>query len=162
MYYQGPTINPGVELSIAAGGKLMQDVSRPIDAVVNEVLEAKYRPKNEAAMKKMTSAFSRCESAYFGGWNEKRIAEHDKMPAPGELHLGPLFGDSPGAATYLNEPFLDKDGRKAFRDALLISYDEITSCESDFDDEGRIGRIKRCLVAALADLETLRLGKGES
>ena len=75
------------------------------------------------------------------------------------MHLGPLFGDSPGAATYINEPFLNKDGRKSYRSALLVAYDTLQSCANDFDDAGRLARIGKCLMNAVADIETLELGK---
>ena len=162
MFYQGPTINPGVELNIAAGGKLMLDVSREIDDVVSEALENLYRPKNPAALKKLVSVFNGPESTYFSHWDEKRIAEHDKVPAPGELHLGPLFGNSPGGPGYLDLPFLDAEGRKAYRDALLAAYDALVSCEMDLGEEDRVSRLKRCLVNACSDVETLRQGKGET
>jgi hypothetical protein len=162
MFYQGPTINPGVEATIACSGKLMLDVSRPIDDCLAEVLEPLYQPKTPAAMKKLIEVFSKPEWAYFSQWDEKRILEHDKIPAPGELHLGPLFGDSPGGATYLSEPFLDRAGRKAFREAMLSVYDLVASCESDLPDTQRVGRLKQCIVNTIADIETLQLGKGES
>jgi hypothetical protein len=162
MCYQGPTINPGVEVNIAVGGKLMMDASASNDDVVQQVLEAKFQPNSAKAMTKLCDVFSRCEAAYFAGWDEKRIAEHDKVPPPGELHLAPLFGDSPGGPTYLSEPFLDREGRKAYREALLAAYSTIESCDGQFNDDGRIARLKQCLIGAISDLDTLRLGKGES
>jgi len=162
MYYQGPTINPGVEINLALGGRLMNDAGRAIDDVLMEVLDERYRPKNPAAAKKLLDVFTKPEQAYFAQWNEKAIAEHDKVPPPGELHLGPLFGTSPGGPTYVAEPFLNKDGRRAYRDALLAAYDGITSVENDFADDGRVKRIQRCLVSAIADVETLAMGKGEA
>src|SRR5262249_42607938 len=153
-------VNPGVEVNLAVGGKLMCDVSREIDDVLIEVLEQRYKPKNPAAVRKLAEVFTKPEAAYFSHWDEAAIAKHDAMPAPGELHLGPASGDSPGAATYVNEPFLNEEGRKAYRAALLVAYDMLQSCANDFDDAGRIGRIGKCLMDAVADIETLELGKG--
>ena len=78
------------------------------------------------------------------------------------MHLGPLFGTSPGGPTYLSEPFLNKDGRRAYRDALVAAYDAISSCETEFADDGRVKRVQRCIVNAIADIETLARGKGEA
>src|SRR6185436_6087852 len=96
--------------------------------------------------KKLVEVFSKPEWSYFSNWNEKTIADHDKVPPPGELHLGPLFGDSPGAPTYLSEPFLDRAGRKAFREAMLTVYDLIRDCEGDLADSARVARLKTCIV----------------
>jgi hypothetical protein len=83
------------------------------------------------------------------------------MPPPGELHLGPLFGTSPGGPTYVNEPFLDKAGRTAYKESLLTAYDQLMSCADDFNAEGRVARIAKCLTNTVADIETLQLGKQE-
>ena len=64
--------------------------------------------------------------------------------------------------TYLAEPFLNKDGRRAYRAALLSAYDIAASIQSDFNDGGRLARIAKCLTSAIADIETFALGKGES
>ena len=50
--------------------------------------------------------------------------------------------------------------RKAYRAALLSAYDALQSCANDFDDQGRIKRIGQCITNAVADLDTLALGKG--
>ncbi len=159
MFYQGPIVNPGVEVNLAVGGKLMCDVSRAVDDVLVEVLEQRYKPKRAGATEKLAEVFAKPEATYFAHWDEAAIAKHDAVPAPGELHLGPLFGDSPGAATYVNEPFLNKEGRAAYRAALLAAYDTLQSCANDFDDGGRIARIGKCLMNAVADVETLESGK---
>jgi hypothetical protein len=161
MYYQGPIVNPGVELNLAFGGRFMNDCSRPIDEVLTQILEERYRPKNPAALKKLFNVFRKPEETYFANWQEKAIAEHDKMPPPGELHLGPLFGNSPGGPTYASEPFLNRDGRKAYKESLLAAYDELMSCRDQFDDGGRVERIAKCLTNTVADIETLSLGKQE-
>src|SRR5439155_23922814 len=126
-----------------------------------EVLEERYRPKNSVAMAKLAEVFLKPEREYFANWQEVEIEKHDKVPIPGELHLGPLFGDSPGAATYINEPFLNAAGRKKYREALLGAYDELQTCAGDFDDDGRIKRIGQCITNAVADIDTLILGKGQ-
>ena len=159
MFYQGPIVNPGVEVNLAVGGRLMCDVSREIDDVLVQVLEERYKPKSPQAVRKLADVFLKPEAAYFSHWDEAAIEKHDKVPPPGELHLGPLFGDSPGAATYVNEPFLNPEGRKAYRDALLIAYDTLQACANDFDDQGRIGRMSKCIMNTVADVETLQLGR---
>ena len=86
------------------------------------------------------------------------------MRPTGELHLGPLFGTSPGGPTYLDGPFLDAAGRKAYRQSLLDAYDAIHACAGAGScyDGGRIVRAEKCIMNAVADIETLALGKGES
>ena len=163
MFYQGPITNPSVEINIAVGGKLMCDAGRDIDDVLRQAIVERYKPRSDATLTKLVDVFAKCEAAYFSHWNEERIAAHDKVPPPGELHLTSLFGDSPGGPTYLSEPFLDAAGRKAYRAALLSAYDAAISCRADCDDtSGRLDRVCQCLVNAIADIETLALGKGET
>src|SRR5207248_1666641 len=107
MFYQGPIVNPGVEVNLAVGGRLMCDVSRGVEDVLMQVLEERYRPKKSTSLRTLADVFLKSERAYFDNWQEAEIEKHDKVPPPGELHLGPLFGDSPGGPTYLNEPFLN-------------------------------------------------------
>ena len=59
-------------------------------------------------------------------------------------------------------PFLDAEGRKAYRAALLAAYDALVSCAAELGGEDRVSRLKQCLVNACSDVETLRQGKGET
>jgi hypothetical protein len=66
-----------------------------------------------------------------------------------------------GVCSRFHEPFLNAKGRKACRDALLAVYDDLVSCEGNYDDGGRIKRIGQCIVNTISDIETLIAGKGE-
>lgn len=161
MYYQGPVNNPGVEVNVAFGGRMMLGVGRSVDDVLAEVLEYLYKPKTSAAHRKLAEVFRRAEEAYFGGWDDERIAEAHRAPPPGELHLTPLFGATPGLADYLADPFLTTDGRAAYKAGLIACLRTVQQLDGQFDDDGRIQRIEACLMSALGDLNTLAYGKGE-
>jgi hypothetical protein len=49
MHYQGPVINPGVEINIAFGGRILSDSSRSVEDVLDEVIDTLYRPRDAAA-----------------------------------------------------------------------------------------------------------------
>jgi hypothetical protein len=161
MYYQGPVENPSTEINIAAGGRLMTDISKSIDDVLAETLEDLYRPKNPEALRKLVKIYQKAESAYFDQWDEKTILEQLKVPRPGELHLTNLFGASPGSASYLMEPLLDTNGRLHYKQGLIALYNDVAQIESEFEDQGRIRRIRQGIDEALADINNIAQSKNE-
>jgi hypothetical protein len=152
-YYMGPTLNPGVEVNIAFGGKLLSNVGREIDEVLTEVIETLYQPKSVSTCDKLVEVFQRAESAYFDQWSDERIVEAHKCPAPGELHLTSLFGTSPGPASYLTEPFLDSRGRVAYKRELLSILEDISKIEGSVGVKDRVERIKMCIRNAINDID---------
>jgi hypothetical protein len=152
-YYMGPTINPGVEVNIAFGGRLLSDVRRDTDEVLAEILATLYKPGSTSACDKLVDIFQRAEKAYFDQWSIERIVAAHKCPPPGELHLTPLFGTSPGAASYLTEPFLDSAGRTAYQRELLSILADISKIKDQIADKVRLERIKTCLRNTLTDIE---------
>jgi hypothetical protein len=48
-YYMGPIVNPGVEVNVAFGGRLLSDASRRPQEVLDEVVDEMYRPRSDAA-----------------------------------------------------------------------------------------------------------------
>jgi hypothetical protein len=141
---------------------LLYDASQEIGEVLSQVLEELYRPKSGSARAALQEVFLGPERAYFKQWNEAEIERVHKAPPPGELHLGPLFGDSPGAPGYIAEPYLNTDGRKAYRQALLAAYDSVAKNAGDFEAEDRVGRLKQCIIQAVADIDTFAAGKGQA
>ena len=162
MYYQGPVNNPGVEVNVAFGGRMTCNVDRSVEDVLAEVLEFLYKPRTPAAHRQLVEVFQRAEESYFGQWDEGRIEEAHRAPPPGELHLTPLFGATPGVADYLFEPFLTAEGRAAYKAGLIACLEDVQKLVGRFDDAGRIRRIETCLIHALGDLNTLAHGKGEA
>jgi len=161
MYYQGPVINPSTEVNIAFGGRIMSDVEKSTEDVLAETLEPLYRPKNAAAHGKLVEIFQRAENAYFEQWNEEKILEVDKRPAPGELELMKTSGETPGPATYLMEPLLYGDGRFKYKEGLVSIYNDLSKIEDEFNDEGRMGRIKQGISATLLDINNIARCQGE-
>jgi hypothetical protein len=170
MYYQGPITNPSAELNTAFGGRIMSDPGRDVEEVLAEVLESLYRPRSTAAHRKLVEIFQRAENLHFDQWPDKEILEYGghtitpkrKTPPPGEVHLTTLLGVSPGPATYLTEPFLDTEGRIAYKEGLVSVLKDISKIESDFRDEGRIKRIQKCISNVLLDLNNIGMAKNET
>ena len=52
--------------------------------------------------------------------------DDSKRPLPGELHLTSLFGASPNAADYLLDPYLNTQGRLAYKKVLLEILRDLT------------------------------------
>ena len=160
MFYQGPTINPAVEVNIACGGRLLSDAGRAVDDVLAEVVELLYRPKDAFARQQLVELFLQVENTYFDHWSDERIIASSERPPPGEQLIGPLFGTTPGRPIYLSEPYLDEHGRQAFKESLLSAYDELSKIERRFTDQGRVQRIKKCIIGTVSDIETLASARG--
>ena len=161
MFYQGPMVNPGVEINTAAAGRMLSDVGRSIEDVLAEVIDLYYRPGSPAARKKLAEIVLRAEDAYFGQWDPKAFASRN-VPMPGELHLTGLFDETPGAATYLMEPYLTGDGRRAYQKELAAILRELAALEGSCGDEGRLGRIQKAITSTLVLVDTIRRAKGEA
>jgi len=161
MFYQGPVINPGVELNIAVGGRILADTRRTVADALEEVIALSYRPRNSAATKKLVGVFLRAEDAYFGAWDPARFQAQGR-PMPGELHLTDLFGIAPGPALYLLEPFLDAHGRREYKKRLIEVLQDLQGVADGFDDAGRLARIQKAITVTLTMLDTIRSAKKES
>ena len=151
MIYQGPMINPAVEINTAIAGRLLSDASRSTDDALSEAIELYYKPKTPTANEKLVSIYNRAEDAFFENWPE---AARKNSARPGELHLEPLFGEHPQKSSYLTY-YLDSQGRAEYRKGLMAILKDLSKIEEDFEDEGRIRRIKTCIIAILVDIENL-------
>lgn len=156
MFYQGPVNNPGTEANIAAGGRILSNITRSINDVLEEVLELYYKPKNENALLKLVDIFLRAEDGYFSHWSNERLAH-----PPGEFKLSTLWGTSPGAGLYLMEPYLDADGRQSYKQILLEILKDLAEIKGEFQDNGRLLKIKRGITITLNLINTIKACKGE-
>ena len=161
MYYQGPVMNPGTEVNIDFGGRMMTNIGKSNEDALSETLEHLYKPKNQAALRKLVEIYLKAENIYFDQWNAERILAGLKEPMPGELHLINLHGSTPGAATYLMEPYLDTDGRLKYKQGLIAVLKDIIAIDGDFNDEGRLGRIKHGISETLVDINNIAKCKDE-
>ena len=125
LYYQGPVTNPGAEVNIAFGGRIMSNVERNATEVLAEVLEELYQPKNAAAQRTLVETFQLAEDAYFHNLDYAADGIHLKglpdYPGPGELHIGfgiGLSGSVSAVPVYLLEPNLTDQGRAAYAKGL--------------------------------------------
>jgi len=161
MFYQGPVINPSTEVNIAAGGRILSDVSRSVEDVLSEVIKLYYKPRSPAAHKKLVELFLLAEDCYFSQWSPKLFMDIWKCQLPGEFKLDQnLFGTSPGPATFLVEPVLDAKGRQEYKKGLVSILEELPKIENSFNDGGRIERIKRGVISTLTLLNTVAYCKG--
>ncbi|MBN2292329.1 MAG: hypothetical protein JXM70_07885 [Pirellulales bacterium] len=168
MLYQGPVSNPATEINIAVGGRMLSDAKRNPEDVLAEAIEFYYKPKTQAAHKKLVDIFLRAEDTYCNGWDAKAFAagRDPNSPwcgMPGEFYLNEkLYGKSPGPAGYLIEPYLNAAGRKAYREGLVSILKELPVIKGSFDDTGRIAKIRRAVIVTLNLINTICQCKGES
>jgi len=162
LYYQGPMINPAVEINSACAGRIMGDVTRDPMAVLEEVITTYYRPRQAGGARRLAEVVGNLEEAYFGRWNEQRFKDAHGVEMPGEFCIGTLFNTSPDAALHLGEPYLDADDRASYRQALKQGLDDVAALAGEFDDEGRLDRMSRCLAMTHHLLATLMMGRGEA
>ncbi len=162
LYYQGPVTNPGVEVNIAFGGKIMSDVERNVNDVLAEVIEELYQPKTVAAQKKLVETFLLAEDAYFNNLNYDADGIHLKdlpgYPGPGELHIGfgiGLAGGVSAVPVYLLEPNLVDKGRAAYAKGLETCLNNICDIEDKVAATERMRRLKSSIYCALDDVITI-------
>jgi len=155
MVYQGPMINPAVEVNTAVAGRLLCDTTRSVQDALTEAVEVYYKPRNAKAHKTLVDVYNRAEDAFFENWPE----EAKKNPnRPGELHLEGLFGTAPQKSIYLQQCLTPK-GRGAYRKGLISVLETLATVEDDFNDDGRIARMKTCIISVLVDIENLGFEK---
>ncbi|MEI7937015.1 MAG: hypothetical protein WCK27_10020 [Verrucomicrobiota bacterium] len=162
LYYQGPITNPGVEVNIAFGGKIMSDTSRRVEDVLAEVLEELYQPKSPVALAKLVETFQLAENGYFSNMDYDADGVHLKAlpayPGPGELHIGfgiGLAGGTSAVPVYLLEPNLIDKGRAAYAKALEACLKNVCDIEDQFAAAQRIQRLKSSIYTALDDVITI-------
>jgi len=142
MYYQGPVINPGVEVNIDFGGRMMCDLDREVNDVLTESLEKLYKPKKTDSLKKLVSVFNRTEDGFYDNWKpELQMKPRGK---PGEVFIAGAFTD---------DRFFDKTGKGVYRNILIEVQKDLSAIENDFNDDGRIKRIQTCVGNAIKEIE---------
>jgi hypothetical protein len=144
MYYQGPVINPGVEVNMDFGGRLMCDLYKNLDDVLSETLKHLYKPKKVKSLTKLVGVFKRVEDGFYNSWSE----ETKKKPrGPGEIFIAGAFGD---------KRFFDSDkSRGAYRAILVDVQKDLSAIENDFNDGGRIKRIQVCVGNVIKEIEKI-------
>ncbi|MFA6107979.1 MAG: hypothetical protein WDA75_04330 [Candidatus Latescibacterota bacterium] len=161
LIYQGPMVNPAVEINSVVAGLTMQDVGRdPLD-ILREVIETRYRPRVPSAGEELARILVALEEAYFGGWEARRFRDEQGMEMPGEFCLGPLFGTSPDPAAFLLEPYLTADGRRNLRQGLLAALRDLSGLDGQFQDQGRLARMQRAVQVMCQLLATAMAARGE-
>ena len=146
-YYMGPSWNPGVEVNVAFGGRKLADVSADNGALLRQVLDELYRPRDAGAAAALARVFEEAEDAFFAC---SRLRTEEAEETWGQIHLTPLFGRRPGAPVYLHNAITDETREEYFRRlrALLPCLDRL---EGQCRSRGRIARIRRCIHSVLAE-----------
>jgi hypothetical protein len=81
---------------------------------------------------------------------------------PGEFKFNDaLFGFSPDPALYLLEPYLNADGRSAYKKRLVAILKELPGLASSLDDGGRLERIERAIGLTISFINTIGACKNE-
>ncbi len=162
LYYQGPVTNPGAEVNVAFGGRLMCDVQRDVTDVLAEVLEELYQPKSPEAHRKLVETFQLAEEAYFQNLDYDADGIHLKglpaYPGPGELHIGFGIGLAAGVSAvpvYLLEPNLNDQGRAAYAKGLETCLKKVCEIEGRVGAVERMQRLKSSIYHALDDVITI-------
>ena len=154
-YYMGPVINPGVEMCIAFGGRLLMDVERTDKEILGELVEELYHPANTEVADRIVSIFQRTEDAYYLNFHPHLPRTE---PSPGELHLAPLFGSESGPAIYLagtrpdDQPF-EGGGLSRYRSELNAVLQDVIGLDGQAKDDGRLSRIAVALQNVIADID---------
>src|SRR5262249_45999602 len=155
MFYQGPVINPGVEMNIAVGGRTPAHPHPAVGDGLAGGVAASHQPRDSAAAQALVERVLPARGAHSWQWGPPRSAA-PRRSMPGELHLTDLFGTAPGPALYLLEPFLDADGRREYKQRLIAVLQDLVGLEGRCDDGGRLARIQKAITVTLTMLDTIR------
>ena len=162
MHYQGPLANPGTELNIAFGGRLLTNPDRSVETVLREVVEELYQPRSAQAGDKLAELVVQAEDAYFGQWEAERFDKNWGTNMPGEFYLDRLFGTSPGPAGFIvYDQYMGAEGRAAYKQGLLSVVRDLEPIRAEFRDDGRVEGIRRSVLTTLLLLNTIGACKGE-
>lgn len=151
MIYQGPMINPGVEVNTAVAGRILRNPQRDIQDALEEAVDVYYRPKSAEARRGVADAICMAEDAFFDSWSEELKKDPHR---PGEFYLETLFADSPKRTLYL-EQCLTPKGRGLYRKGLIPVLERVSSLDGQCRDEGRLERIKAGVISAIVDIENM-------
>jgi len=164
LYYLGPATNPSTEINIAFAGRVLSDPTKSNDDILAEVIESIYKPKNSAAHKKLVEIIQRGEEIYFGQWVPERwMKAWGTIGGVSEFYIDELFGNSPGPAGYFEDIYLGgPDGRLEYKKGLVSILKDLPKIETDFNDNGRVEKLKRSIIVTLTLLNTFAQGRGEA
>jgi hypothetical protein len=151
-FYLGRTNNPGVEMNVLCGGKILGDIDRPIDDIIYEAAGELYRPKDAEAQERLAGIFARAEAAYFDNLEDK-IKQKDNA---GELHVEPLFGTGPGNPIYFLDGRMDAEGRKRYRAELCGILEDVKALEGRVGEVEKLGRITACISNVIKDIDAVK------
>ena len=153
-YYMGPTINPGVEVNVMFGGRILSNVDQPFDEILRDVVEALYRPRSAATRDGLVDIFQRAESAWFDRTNPD---PHCTKARRGEVHVCELFGTNPGPPGHLRA--MTRENRAAYKEDLLAIKDQVLKMMDDIGTKIRAERIVKCVDNNLTEIELVDAGK---
>ncbi len=162
LYYQGPMVNPAVEINSAVAGYMMCDPGRDPREALEEAIEVHYRPHSAEVRQRLADVFLSVEEAYFGQWREESFNEQQNLEMPGEFIMGNLFGTQPDAATFLAEPYLEAPERAVFSAGIKAALAELATLSGQAEDGGRIERMTRALAVMHHLLTTVMMARGEA
>ncbi len=158
--YQGPMINPAVELNSAVSGRILNNVTRDPAEIIAEVMEKYYEPRTADAAKLLADIYGRIEDGYFGRWNPDAIKKAHNLDVPGEFSGWGLFGEEPEVPGHFNEPFLDKAGRAAYKDELVGCLRDLDKIREKLGAKERVDRLTDALLLSVQFLKTYIALKG--
>ncbi|MHB1483695.1 MAG: hypothetical protein ACYCYI_03435 [Saccharofermentanales bacterium] len=152
-YYMGPAINPGVELNIAFGGRMLSQPERSTDDVLFDVLYELYKPDSDETCHKLAKIFLDAEAAYYDNSSSKH----------NELRLTHLWGTEPGPECYIstydehnaNWVLMDYKARASYKNGLVAVLNEIPAIENNVGEPEKIERVKTCIENVIKDLDKL-------
>ena len=151
MIYQGPMINPAVEMNTAVAGRLLRNPQRNAQDALEEAVEFYYRPRSADVRRAVAEAFCTAEDAYFDSWSDELKKDPHR---PGEFYVETLFAESPQRSQYL-EQCLTPKGRGSYRKGLVAVLDRLSSLDGQCQDEGRLSRVRTGVISAIVDIENL-------
>jgi len=157
-FYMGATINPGCEMNIYCGGRILSDPGLSVDDLMFEAAGELYGPDSPAVQQAVADLFSKAEEAYYDSWNK----EFEAKKFVGEISIEPLFGTEPGIPHYLDVErrlpwkwvYMTPEGRLAYKSRLNAILETIPELITRVREKEKMARIITCVKNVITDIDS--------
>lgn len=153
-YNLGPKINPAIEVNIIFGGYKLNNINKPNEEILFEVINQIYKPKSSEASKALVDFYIKTEEAFF---NNITAAYLSPETLPAEIHLTYLYGSEPKIPIYLTDTSINtehewyltkimpKENRLIYKKHLQQDLNHLITFEQDIENRECLGRVKTCI-----------------
>ena len=135
--------NPGDEVSLWVHAHVVREPSRPVEAILDGVLDELYRPRSAAAREGLAALFLEGERAFFERWRSPRKG----LP----IYLETLGADRPGEPQYVTR-HMAPEALPGYERDLVALRAEVDRLVPEVESREKLSLVGHCIDGALGDV----------